>query len=128
MYDFGKSLREFLGGLSGEEPSGDFRRGDSSERPAAMHVPAAGAQQRIVWGNYVDPAGLPHLYKNDGARERHFRKQHPPAGVDNLALSTVDVFHIPGRGEFKVDFSGYFQVTRSNPSTPEWETSTVYVN
>ena len=45
-----------------------------------------------------------------------------------MRLKTVDVFRIPGMGEFTVPFNGYFEVTRSEPSTPEWKTATVYVN
>ncbi len=83
---------------------------------------------KLLWGKYVDPEGLPELFLGDGAPAKHVRKQHPPAGIDNLNLKTVDTFFIPKMGRFTVDFSGYFQVTRGNPSTNEWGTATVYVN
>jgi Family of unknown function (DUF6073) len=83
---------------------------------------------KILWGRYVNPVDLPELFQGEGAPAKHVRHQHPPAGVDNLHLKTVDTFFIPKMGKFTVDFSGYFQVTRGNPSTPDWATATVYVN
>lgn len=81
-----------------------------------------------VWGKYVNPKGLPVLYKNDNAPKKHIRGVHPPAGIDNMMLKTTDVFRIPGMGEFTVDFKGYFQVTRSEADNPEFSKATVYVN
>lgn len=86
------------------------------------------AEERTVWGRYVDPAGLPVLFRNDGAPRKHVRGVHPPAGIDNMLLKTTDVFRIPGKGEFTVDFKGYFQVTRTAADTAEFNTATVYVN
>jgi hypothetical protein len=86
------------------------------------------ARYQSTWGRYLDPTGLRELYRGDGAPPVHVKGQHPPAGIDNMRLKTVDVFRIPGMGEYKVPFEGYFQVVRSNPSTPDWKTATVYVN
>ena len=52
----------------------------------------------------------------------------PPGGIDNLALHSTDNFIIPGRGEYTIDFKGYFRVARQNPTTNDWATSEVFVN
>lgn len=51
-----------------------------------------------------------------------------PGGIDNLSLTATDVFFIPGKGEVKVDFKGYFRVARDNPTTKDWATANFYVN
>src|SRR5205823_2870538 len=48
--------------------------------------------------------------------------------IDNLALHSTDIFTIPGKGEFTVDFSGYFRVARDNPTTKNWTTFQLLVN
>ena len=45
-----------------------------------------------------------------------------------MHLETVDIFTIPDMGEYTVPFKGLLQVVRSEPSTPDWATATVYVN
>ena len=52
----------------------------------------------------------------------------PPGGIDNLALHSTDIFTIPGKGEFSVDFSGYFRVARDHPTTTDWTTFEIFVN
>jgi len=52
----------------------------------------------------------------------------PSGGIDNLALSSVDHFSIPGKGDFDVSFDGYFRVARDNPTTNDWATAQVFVN
>lgn len=52
----------------------------------------------------------------------------PPPGIDNLGITSVDTFMVPGVGEFTVNFSGYVRVARSRPTTSEWTSSEVYTN
>jgi len=87
-----------------------------------------GNSLRILWGKELDRTNLPELFADDGAPQKHVRGVHPPAGIDHMRLKTVDVFRIPGMGSFEVPFEGYFQVVRSEPSTDNWHTATVYVN
>lgn len=116
---FGANLRSLLTGfLEGELPGTPVK---------AQQVPAQAAPQ-VVWGRHVDRTMLRELYAGDGAPAKHVRGVHPPAGVDHMRLKTVDVFRIPGMGNFTVPFDGYFQVVRSEPSTDNWHTATVYVN
>jgi hypothetical protein len=78
----------------------------------------------IQWGPRVDLAGLKEIFAP------HEVKPHtvPPGGIDNLALHSTDIFRIPGKGEFTVDFSGYFRVARANPTTRDWTTFELLVN
>lgn len=85
-------------------------------------------KDKPIWGRYIDPNGLKVLYRDEGAPKKHIRGVHPPAGIDYMMLKSTDIFRIPGMGEYSVDFKGFFQVTRSEPDTSEWKTSTVYVN
>lgn len=81
-----------------------------------------------AWGRVLELQNLSDLFKDKGAPKQHVRGVHPPAGIDHMRLKTIDVFRIPGKGEFKVDFSGYFRVLRSEPDRPEFHKATVYVN
>lgn len=74
------------------------------------------------WAQFVDPTGLEEFFAEENAPKRHVTGRLPPAGVDNMNFKTVDTFSIPGKGkeEYKVDFKGYFQVTRGNPSSDNW--------
>lgn len=83
---------------------------------------------KILWGLRVDPTGLPEIFSGENAPKEHILRQHPPAGIDNLHLTTTDYFFIRNLGQFSIDFRGYFQVTRSEPSTNNWATATVHVN
>lgn len=105
-YDMGKQL-------------GDFLRGVLSQA-----APGPGGPGSSGWGRRIDVSKLPSLYAPQEVR----RFTAPPGGIDNLALSSHDVFWMPDRGEFQVDFDGYFQVARDNPTTREWATADVYVN
>lgn len=115
---FGVNLRHLLSGLL-----------EADTPPAAQRVPAHSTfTQKAAWGRVVDRKNLKELYAGDGAPARHTRGVHPPAGIDHMRLQSVDVFRIPGMGTFEVPFEGYFQVVRSEPSTDNWHTATVYVN
>jgi len=52
----------------------------------------------------------------------------PPTGIDNLGITSVDSFHIPGLGPLTVSFAGYVRVARSQPTCSDWTHSEVYTN
>lgn len=76
------------------------------------------------WGPTIDSALLPDLYA-----PQTVRKFFPtPGGIDNLALSSVDTFEIPGMGTFTVNFNGYFQVAREDTGANRWSEFGPFVN
>jgi hypothetical protein len=103
-FELGSQLREFLRGLLGEKES--------------RHV------HEIVWGPRVNLTGLKDIH----APHKVEPFTVPKGGIDNLGLHSTDNFTIPGRGEFTVEFKGYFRVARGNPTTTDWATSEVLVN
>ena len=103
-YELGSQFREFLKGVL-----------DEKER---------GPQYGVKWGASVNLTGLKDNYK--GTKVKPYTV--PPGGIDNLALHSTDIFRIPGKGEFSVDFSGYFRVARDNPTTKDWSTFEILVN
>lgn len=117
-YEFGSQLRSFLTGFLGV----------GQPAPGAPPGGAPGGRdpgsQAVNWGFRIDTAGLEDLY--------HPQEVTPftatAGGIDNLALSSTDTFFIPGRGEFRVNFDGYFQVARAHPTTDDWTTAQVFVN
>jgi hypothetical protein len=78
----------------------------------------------VEWGPRVNLAGL----KQNFAPQQVQDYTVPPGGIDNLGLHSTDVFEIPGRGQFEVDFHGYFRVARANPTSFEWGTPMIRVN
>lgn len=77
------------------------------------------------WGPTIDSATLPDLY----APQPPVRKFFPtPGGIDNLALSSIDTFEIPGMGIFTVNFQGYFQVAREDTGATSWLDFGPFVN
>ena len=52
----------------------------------------------------------------------------PPTGIDNLGITSTDSFHIPGKGDFTLDFRGYVRVSRSRPTASDWVNAEVYTN
>jgi uncharacterized protein DUF6073 len=86
-----------------------------------MSESSNGARQ--LFGRPVAIRGLRNLY----APQRVKKFTPPPAGIDNLELTSHDTFVIPGRGEFTVDFKGYFRVARANPTTKDWATADIHV-
>ena len=114
-YKAGSQLREFLRGLLGVSEASQVSElvGDERRR-----------QAKLEWGPRVNLAGLKELF----APQRVEPFTVPPGGIDNLALHSTDIFTIPGRGEFTVDFSGYFRVARDHPTTKDWASSEVRVN
>jgi len=103
-FELGSQLREFLKGLLDE-------KGHSH-------------QGGVEWGPRVNLSGLKENYK--GTKVEPYTAT--PAGIDNLALHSTDVFTIPGKGEYSVDFSGYFRVARDHPTTTDWTTFSIFVN
>lgn len=75
------------------------------------------------WAQFVDPTDLEELFADENAPKRHQAGRLPPAGIDNMNLKTVDTFLVPAKGRetYKVDFKGYFQVTRGTPSSQNWK-------
>ena len=93
----------------------DFLRG-------FLEVP--GQQAGADWGPRVGLTGLKENYAPHKVKPYTVT----PGGIDNLGLHSTDVFTIPGKGEFSVDFSGYFRVARDNPTTTDWTTFQIFVN
>lgn len=101
-YELGSQVRGFLQGLLHE----------------------SGHQAATEWGPRVGLTGLRENYAPHQVKPYTVT----PGGVDNLALHSTDVFLIPGKGEFTVDFSGYFRVARDHPTTTDWTTFQLLVN
>lgn len=80
------------------------------------------------WGPQINTQELRELYSPQEIRQY----QPTPAGIDNLALSSTDVFLMPVAGgkyeKYEVQFDGYFQVARGAPTSNDWATAEVYVN
>src|SRR5712691_4507590 len=79
------------------------------------------------WGPRIETRALRQLYAPQEIRPF----TATPAGIDNLALSSIDTFLIRNNGKHEkheVHFEGYFQVARGQPTTNSWDTCEVYVN
>ncbi len=76
------------------------------------------------WGITIDSTDLPDLYAPQTVQEFY----PTPGGIDNLALSSTDIFQIPGQGTFTVNFNGYFRVARENTGAKEWSQFGPFVN
>jgi hypothetical protein len=101
-FELGSQFRDFLQGL----------------------LQVRGQQAATQWGPRVNLTGLKDHY----APHKVQPYTVTPAGIDNLALHSTDVFMIPGKGEFTVDFTGYFRVARDHPTTTDWTTFQLSVN
>jgi hypothetical protein len=71
--------------------------------------------------------------KRDGVQDRYAgtpveRWATPEPGIDNLGITSVDTFAVPGMGEFTVPFEGYVRVVRSECTAPAWAEAEVYTN
>src|SRR5262249_36108846 len=100
----------------------DRRSHFSTQRSKRMSTVAE--HPKLAWGPRVDLSRLPNLY--EGTRVEPYTP--PPAGIDNLGITSPAPFPVPGRGEVQVDFKGYVRVARSTPSAPGWNESVVYTN
>lgn len=105
-YELGRQLRDLLRGL--------LEVGEGALSGAAA----------TSWGPRIDWSKLPDLYAPQAVKPF----TATPAGIDNLHLSSVDTFYIPGKGEMTVKFRGYMRVARSQPTTDDWDTCEVFVN
>ncbi|GGM54488.1 hypothetical protein GCM10012275_27000 [Longimycelium tulufanense] len=76
------------------------------------------------YGRKVETDGVPNLYA--GTKVTPWTPPEP--GIDNLGISSVDTFAVPGVGEFTVQFDGYVRVVRSAPTAGEWAPAEVYTN
>jgi hypothetical protein len=79
---------------------------------------------KIEWGPRIDLSKVSDVFAPQVVPEF----VPPTPGIDNLGITSTDTFMIPGKGEISVDFSGYVRVARSQPTTPDWNTSEVYTN
>jgi hypothetical protein len=77
----------------------------------------------IVYGPRVD-LDVPNLYAGTPVTPW----TPPEPGIDNLGISSVDTFAVPGVGEFTVEFNGWVRVVRSEPTDSEWAGAEVYTN
>jgi hypothetical protein len=80
--------------------------------------------QPIRFGRPVTTDGVPNRYA--GTPVVPWRPTEP--GIDNLGISSVDTFAVPGVGEYTVEFKGYVRVVRSEPTSTEWASTEVYTN
>jgi len=78
-----------------------------------------------LWGPQVDHTQLKDLYAPQQVGPRFC---DIPAGIDNLKMTTIDTFLIPGKGEVTAVFKGYVRVARAAATTDNWATSVVYTN
>lgn len=77
-----------------------------------------------AFGPRIDVGELDNLYSPQNVTPF----TPPPPGIDNLGITSVDTFMVPGVGEFTVEFNGYVRVARSRPTATDWNTSEVYTN
>ncbi|GAB3159135.1 hypothetical protein GCM10027290_63610 [Micromonospora sonneratiae] len=78
----------------------------------------------IKYGRPVTTDGVPNVYA--GAPVVPWTPPEP--GIDNLGISSVDTFAVPGVGEYTVEFKGWVRVVRSTPTSDEWSNAEVYTN
>ncbi len=74
--------------------------------------------------HFKDLDGLKDIY----APQKVIPFTLPPAGIDNLALSSDDIIMLPGGSKVDCHFEGYFRVARAKPTKKNWATGEVYVN
>jgi Family of unknown function (DUF6073) len=81
-------------------------------------------QPTTVYGRPVTTEGVPNRYAGTAVTPW----TPPVPGIDNLGISSVDTFAVPGIGEYTVPFDGYVRVVRSEPTSQEWTNAEVYTN
>jgi uncharacterized protein DUF6073 len=81
-------------------------------------------QPSVKYGRPVNTAGVPNIYA--GAVVTPWTPPDP--GIDNLGISSIDTFAVPGVGEYTVAFDGYVRVVRSEPTSRRWSDAEVYTN
>lgn len=78
----------------------------------------------VVYGRPVNRDGVPDRFAGTPVQPW----TAPEAGIDNLGISSVDTFAVPGVGEFTVPFAGYVRVVRSPCTAADWAEAEVYTN
>ncbi|WP_405164838.1 DUF6073 family protein [Nocardia sp. NBC_01499] len=78
----------------------------------------------VIYGRPVTTEGIPNVYA--GAEVIPWATPDP--GIDNLGITSVDTFAVPGMGEYAVEFEGFVRVVRSTPTSREWASAEVYTN
>jgi len=86
-----------------------------------MSIPT---QPIVKYGSPVSTEGVPNLYAGTVVVPWN----PPDPGIDNLGISSVDTFAVPGVGEYTVAFEGYVRVVRSAPTSRRWSDAEVYTN
>jgi hypothetical protein len=81
-------------------------------------------QPTIVYGRPVVTEGVPDVFA--GVVVRPWTPPQP--GIDNLGISSIDSFAVPGVGEYTVPFNGFVRVVRSQPTSQVWSDAEVYTN
>jgi hypothetical protein len=81
-------------------------------------------QPSVVYGRPVTTDGVPNLYEGSTV----VPWTAPDPGIDNLGISSIDTFAVPGVGEYTVEFRGWVRVVRSEPTSREWSKCEVYTN
>lgn len=84
----------------------------------------ATTEPSIFYGRPVPVDGVPDRYSGTPVNQWI----PPAAGIDNLGISSVDTFAIPGVGEYTVAFDGYVRVVRSPATAEDWASAEVYTN
>jgi len=84
----------------------------------------AATQPSVKYGRPVSTDGVPNLYAGSAVTPW----TAPDPGIDNLGLTSVDSFAVPGSGEYTVTFTGYVRVVRSEPTSRQWSDAEVYTN
>lgn len=79
---------------------------------------------QFAYGPRVNLEGVPNLFEP----QQVVPFTPPKAGIDNLGITSIDTFKVPGLGEFTVEFKGYVRVVRSEPTADDWNGSEVYTN
>jgi len=85
---------------------------------------SAPTQPTVKYGRPVRTDGVPNIYAGVAV----VPWTPPDPGIDNLGISSVDTFAVPGLGEFTVPFDGYVRVVRSEPTSRDWAQAEVYTN
>jgi Family of unknown function (DUF6073) len=78
----------------------------------------------IIYGRPVRTDGIPNIYA--GAVVVPWTPPEP--GIDNLGISSIDAFAVPGVGDYTVTFHGFVRVVRSQPTSAQWSDAEVYTN
>lgn len=89
-----------------------------------METTIAQPSAPLTYGPMLDLGELVDLFSPQNVQP--FTPPRP--GIDNLGITSTDTFYLRGRGEFRVNFSGYVRVARSEPTAPDWNHAEVYTN